>query len=362
MIEKNIKYFFFNGKNQSLKFVDELFKFLNESEISQKNILFITIFIKSNKEDFSTKREEIEKEFIRKNFNLPLIVIAQPPYQSSIAVEIFYMNGDFQVMESNPDFKMIKTEYAYELFGFANCKSDIESSDLVFESIGKTLKANNFDISNIVRQWNYIEDILLVRGGEQNYQRFNNSRSKFYSKTEWLNGYPAATGIGCNAGGVTVCLYAIKPIKEVQIKSLQNPNQIDAHKYSEEVLVGDNEKSSPKFERGKLILFPNNDDFLVSGTASIIGEEAVGDTDAIQQTLTTLGNIEKLVDSCQLSINVSSFSNVRIYIKNDRDYNAIKKICDTRFPNSPIIYLQADICRAELLVEIEANSFLEVSY
>ena len=37
---------------------------------------------------------------------------------------------------------------------------------------------------------------------------FNNARADFYGKTDWSNGYPAATGIGANLGGILVDLDA----------------------------------------------------------------------------------------------------------------------------------------------------------
>ena len=64
------------------------------------------------------------------------------------------------------------------------------------------LRREGFPLNSIIRQWNYIERITAFDGQDQHYQAFNNARSGFYSKTEWTNGYPAATGIGANLGGI----------------------------------------------------------------------------------------------------------------------------------------------------------------
>ena len=74
-----------------------------------------------------------------------------------------------------------------------------------FPVIGDVLRREGFPLNSIIRQLgNYIERITAFDGQDQHYQAFNNARSAFYSKTEWTNGYPAATGIGANLGGILI--------------------------------------------------------------------------------------------------------------------------------------------------------------
>ena len=45
---------------------------------------------------------------------------------------------------------------------------------------------------------------------------------------------------------------------------------------------------------------------------------------------------------------------IKVYIKNWNDYSIVKRICEQRFGQVQALYLQNDICRKDLLVEIEA--------
>jgi spore coat polysaccharide biosynthesis protein SpsF (cytidylyltransferase family) len=49
------------------------------------------------------------------------------------------------------------------------------------------------------------------------------------------------------------------------------------------------------------------------------------------------------------------FSLVRVYIKKQEDFNSVKSICYEHFKDSPVIFVEADICRDDLLTEIEAE-------
>ncbi|MFH1052215.1 MAG: hypothetical protein V1779_14950 [bacterium] len=372
MVKRYIEYVFCNDDEKPLQScIDNLLSYFSTRNLSQNNILFLTVFTHTNKENFYKKRSDINQLFNDNQFSIPHIEIAQSCFVSEIAFEVQFIEGDFEVIESNQKFKIIKSADAIELYASAFCEHNYDnfqqSTDKVFEQVNKILSKYKFEINTIVRQWNYIEDILKISETGQHYQIFNDARSVFYNLDKWEAGYPAATGIGVNAGGVSIVFYAFIPISDILIIPLNNPLQKDAHRYSKEVLVGDSmeAKTTPKFERGKLILRDDGFDIFVSGTAAIIGEEANEKSGAGQQTLTTIQNIEKLIELDNVKKNFRGFpefkkvniSNIRVYIKNQSDFENVKQICEANYPNIPIIYLQADVCRDELLVEIEANCF-----
>ena len=194
-------------------------------------------------------------------------------------------------------------------------------------------------------------------------QTINNCRSKKYALCNFDKGYPVATGIGTIAGGCCVEIIALKG-NNLDLVPIGNKRQIDAHRYSENVLIGNqpglDNKTTPKFERAKLVNNSEISVLLVSGTASIIGEKTVCIDDAAGQTVTTIENIQILLKSSIQSCDFSRYKllNYRTYVKNYDDVDAIQKICSERFPNSPGIILISDICRDDLLVEIECNYLL----
>jgi enamine deaminase RidA (YjgF/YER057c/UK114 family) len=97
-----------------------------------------------------------------------------------------------------------------------------------------------------------------------------------------------------------------------------------------------------------------------------MGQETIGKGDVSKQTIVTIENIKKLTDTERLSRLVSGsvsyrekISLLRVYIKNQNDFKLVREICDERFPQIPAVYIEADICRDDLLMEIEAEADLK---
>lgn len=242
------------------------------------------------------------------------------------------------------------------------------SAEKAFKSALEILKQEELSISNIIRQWNYVEDIAHLEDPDrttQNYQVFNDVRAKYYDQDVFPFGYPAATGIGMNTGGVNVGFIAVSDSSRVEIKPIRNPRQIDAHRYSGKVLMGRlsgimGEKCTPKFERGKMVVIDGNCNMYVSGTASIVGEKTLFPDDVEKQTITTIENIFQLFspeNQEELGIRFDpghiEFSHLRIYVKHREDFQKVKTVCKSMLKSKSFLFLESDICREDLLVEIE---------
>jgi len=232
----------------------------------------------------------------------------------------------------------------------------------VFDKISSVFNFENVGLQHIVRQWNYIGNITDFENGNQHYQLFNNSRSDFYKKVDFENGYPAATGISMSLNSIFVSVLAILPTSSTTIHSIDNSLQIPAYKYSESVLVdGKTEqlKTTPKFERGKLVMHDDTGIFFVSGTAAIRNEKSMDADSAVLQTRQTIENINFLISNKNIEQYTNeknvylSLNSIRVYVKRCEDYAAIKAEVEKAWPNVTAIYLLAEVCRTELLVEIE---------
>ena len=234
-----------------------------------------------------------------------------------------------------------------------------QQSREVFEKLDAILVEHGFAVDDIVRQWNYIGSIVSYRGGKQNYQEFNDARTAYYSKGQWQNGYPAATGIGASGEGIIVGGIAFK--RAGHIFPIDNPLQVAAHVYSKRVLVDEDVnavKSTPKFERAKLIERAGGACCFVSGTAAIRGEESVDASSATMQTVRTIENIEHLVSKENLvrfgcKPYDLTYTKLHVFVKEAEDYDAVRAVVEEAYPQMSVIYSIADVCRRELLVEIE---------
>ena len=131
--------------------------------------------------------------------------------RASEGIDVYYksLSGlSYTVVEQDS----FKTVHAEGLTG-APGESILESSERAFKIAMRILEEEGLSIHHIIRQWNYIENIARVKGIEkehQNYQVFNDVRSRYYDKGTFENGYPAATGIGMTTGGVIIGFIALE--------------------------------------------------------------------------------------------------------------------------------------------------------
>ena len=325
------------------------------SQIKTKNILMLTFFA----DDSSIESYRlIERSLKHKlDHSLTFALIHQKPFDANFILEYYYV--DVGVKLNYKELNGLR----YGLAHFNNCdylflgglKSELkketiyEQANLIFDKIEAVFKKEAFEIDCIQRQWNYIPDIVEYDESSQNYQQFNDARSEFYAKATWKNGYPSATGIGVRNRDLLISLMAVKGDYKVSV--LSNKEQVDAHIYSETVLEnneigGGIKKSTPKFERGKVI----NGMIDISGTASITGEKTMFIGDVCRQTERTLHNIKLLLKQAGKNKGKQS---MRVYVKRSDYFEDIKKVCDREYPEAQKNYVQADVCRDDLLVEIE---------
>jgi enamine deaminase RidA (YjgF/YER057c/UK114 family) len=359
-------------------------KSLADSRLEKRDILKQTVFLKStDNNDFYSKKRELSdflKDFYQTSYP-PTGFIGQPPVGGAlIAFELMVIaQPDDKVVISRkepegirytfvnyPDCRMV---YAAGITAGENAIGTLEQANDAFGLMKRILEKENMDFTNIVRQWNYIENITgkIVNKDKtrQNYQVFNDIRSLYYGEVEFKRGYPAATGIGMDCGGVVLEFIAADFSSDITVIPIKNPDQVDAHQYSLELLVGngiqaDRPKSTPKFERAKAIATGNSYYIYISGTAAIKGQKTIAPTDVEQQTRVTNENISRLIapenlekHNLPVSSSDSPFSHIRVYVKNETDVPAVKKICDEHYGEVPCLYLVSDVCRENLLVEIE---------
>ncbi len=375
--------YFLNGERiyikpeNACKSLDEQIQncFLQLTETNTEKKLFkLNFFAKTNsKQKYVALRNRLEKmvsEYIPSPVVLSLL--AQPPLSCQIIVEACYYDSkewEVEFLAKNAGsallFKKNETSILIgnaQSYTFSGCK---QNSEEAFSVLIDIFTDAFFPVNSIIRQWNYIEDILEFDGENQRYQQFNNVRSGVYGNTFLEKGYPSATGIGMNQGGVLIEYVAIKS-KEIKTIPIDNPKQISAHTYSEDVLVGEgcSLKTTPKFERARYVEVFGKKLIFISGTASIVGEKTIGVGDAVEQTKVTINNMEQLYSNGALDEISDYYANpkyrhARVYIKNKRDFVRIRQTFESHFKNLPVVYIIADICRKDLLVEIEGKVILE---
>ncbi|MGL4944594.1 MAG: hypothetical protein ACRC46_15545 [Thermoguttaceae bacterium] len=240
-----------------------------------------------------------------------------------------------------------------------------------FEELEKSFKASGASIEQTVRTWLY-QGHLTGRDTDHNtapqrYHELNRARADFFRGHKFLGQFlpaefggttfPASTGIGSDDWDITVSGLAVSAkAGGVRCTPLENPKQNAAFQYDKNYGV-----ESPRFVRAMAL---TQDDFgwvFVSGTASIVDSESVHAGDPVAQTHQTLDNIAALIAAKNLShhgvkamgATLHDLAVARVYIKRPQDVVAIEAVCRERMPLVPLLFTQADVCRPDLLVEIE---------
>jgi enamine deaminase RidA (YjgF/YER057c/UK114 family) len=209
----------------------------------------------------------------------------------------------------------------------------------------------------------------------ERYRELNRARTDFFQQQEELGlmvvsrdrqvRYPASTGIGMADGGLIVSCMALQTLRDdVRLVPLENPGQTSAFDYARRFSV-----QSPKFSRAMAVKIGDYVTIWVSGTASILDSETVHPGDVEKQTEQTIDNIERLISPENLErhglagagAKLTDLAKIRVYVKRQEDYEKCREVCQRRFGALPSIYAQADVCRSELLVEIEGVAFSTVS-
>lgn len=360
--------------------LSKLQHFLNKNPNFKAFIVRVFVCARDTNE-FQTLKSKIRSDFSESEF--PVTILSQAPeepvrvmieagFADSFSVTIEYGRTD------TVKFCRLTTPSATEVW-FAGIESHPKGNDRYAESkdafiiLKNALDRTGQRFDGIVRQWNYVENITAIRNNSnsthQNYQQFNEARSEFYAQYRTVPYFPAATGIGTDFGGVTLECATVTGNERLKILPVNNPKQYNSYHYRQTVLKGDPiknkpENQPPQFERALLLTNGQSSRLFISGTASIIGQETVGENDPAQQTMLTIQNIEMLssgenlkTQHPELQVIPDTFCYIRVYIKRENDFPVIRKICREHFGNIPMSFVKADICRNNLLVEIEAELF-----
>lgn len=207
---------------------------------------------------------------------------------------------------------------------------------------------------NLVRTWNFFPGINEGNGDQERYKLFTAGRAMAYEEFGYVKQrLPAGTAIGTDPD-TPFTISALATRKDCSM--VENPRQISAYKYPRNY-----GPKSPSFSRAVTIASADGRKILISGTSSIVGHESRHDKNPVQQILETMQNLEDLVQHAK-DLTESSISNhrlfdcyMRVYLRSKEQALDIRRALRERLSSDHrMVFLRGDICRRELLVEIEA--------
>ena len=229
---------------------------------------------------------------------------------------------------------------------------------------------------HLLRLWNHFSDMNQSTGGVERYLQFNSGRQLAFTAAarSAFDGAPAACAVGTANGPLQVGFLAGRRAP----RAIENPRQVSAYRYPKRYGA-----HSPTFSRAALVNAGGGRNLLlISGTASIVGHATVHVGDVRRQTAESLTNVRAVLDAAaavaaenegaqgahgtqgRASAGIPRLEDLvcTVYLRHADDLAAVREVFERELgAASPAarnaVYLRADICRADLLVEIEAHGF-----
>ena len=195
---------------------------------------------------------------------------------------------------------------------------------------------------HLLRAWNVVPAINRPEDGLERYRRFCRGRAEAF-EAHHGPGFeallPASSAVGSAEGPLVMWFLAGREPGEHR----ENPRQVSAWAYPPRY-----GPRSPSFARATRCPAAAGGRLLLSGTASIVGHRSLHPGDVAGQLDETLRNLEHLLDAGD------ELAAVRVYVRHAADAGQVRAALERRLgADLPAVYLRADICREELLVEVE---------
>lgn len=208
---------------------------------------------------------------------------------------------------------------------------------------------------HLLRIWNYLPDINLETHGLERYRQFNSARQEalLAGGRAVAGNVPAASALGAASGSPLVIYFLAS---RVAPELIENPRQVSAYRYPAQYGA-----RSPAFSRAAVLGGRDAATLFISGTASIVGHRSMHAGDPVAQTRETLRNIEALLEEAGRKVKVPGGTPplgslaYKVYVREPCDLPLVRSELTAAIgKQAPVLYLQADICRRDLAVEIEA--------
>ena len=206
----------------------------------------------------------------------------------------------------------------------------------------------------LFRCWNYIADINTHSFGLERYRQFNLGRQDAFLAhgRNVVGNVPAACALGSAHGPLTIAFLAgrVAPL------GIENPRQTSAYQYPQQY-----GPRSPTFSRASLVRLEQEEVLFISGTASVVGHLTLHPADVVAQARETVTNIRAVLGAANRLASQPGFDlaslQYRVYVRHPVDLAQVRaELAHCVGDALQAVYLQADVCRQDLLLEIEATA------
>lgn len=228
----------------------------------------------------------------------------------------------------------------------------VAATTRLYEELLQQIRTRGYP--HLVRVWNYFADINGEEQGLERYRQFCLGRfNAFAAAGIDENQFPSACALGHGGGDLLVYAIASKTVPQ----HFENPRQASAYHYPTEY-----GPRSPSFARASLLnLADQIPKLFVSGTASVVGYVTQHPDDLAAQITVTFANLDYLLAHVAQrvagdrkgAVPTLQAEVLKVYVRHAADLDEIKRRVQQAYPQIPVVYVAADICRSDLLLEID---------
>lgn len=313
---------------------------LKKTEFSEAKPVFMRFFLS----DAANQADLITTELAEKQ-ECAVSIIEQAPLDGSKIALLAYLQTNVEVSALSKGMYAVNDGNYTHYWTASSTKEASNSKDqmralldeyaMQLEEQGCTLEAN------AIRTWIFVQNVDVNYSGVVKARNEMFATQNLTTQTHFI----ASTGIqGRNANPkilVQLDTYAVKGLKDDQIQYLYASSHLNP-----------TSEYGVSFERGTCVHYADRRHVFISGTASINNKgEVMYPGDIHQQTLRMWENIEALLKEAECDF--SNVNHMIVYLRDIADYQTVSRMYAQRFPNKPVVFLLAPVCRPAWLIEME---------
>ena len=271
-------------------------------------------------------------------------IIQQPPLDGSKIAAWIYMQKGTEISTIGDKTLTHHNGYCHIWqMGMCDNKGDsAQQTESLLTRYEQSLDSHNATLAdNCIRTWFFVRDVDTQYAGMVKARKENFKKEGLTEKTHYIS----STGIG----GLPADTKALVQMDAYSITGFDPSQQryLYAHTH-----LNPTYEYGVTFERGTLMEYGDRKHVFISGTASINNKgEVVNIGNIVKQTERMLENVEKLLEEAGTTF--CDVMQIIVYLRDHADYDTVKQMFDSRFPDLPTVITLAPVCRPTWLIEME---------
>lgn len=285
-----------------------------------------------------------QQPLMKSETNCAVSLIQQPPLDGSkVAVWLYLVKG---ATVSDKYGATVAQHNGYthiwKMGMSQNIGTSAQQTQTLLTQFEETLNQFNATIAdNCIRTWFFVRDVDTQYAGMVSARRENFATHGLTEKTHYIS----STGIG----GLPADPRALIQLGTYSLTGFQPEQQ---HYLYAPTHLNPTYQYGVTFERGTLLEFGDRAHVIISGTASIDNKGNVLHVgNIVRQTQRMWENVQTLLQEGQTTFD--DVMQIVVYLRDYSDYNTVKQMFDRKFPNTPIVFTLAPVCRPTWLIEME---------